>query len=113
MSTSIGRHAEEIAAEYLQSLGFKIIDTNWRTRWCEIDIVASQEGVVYFVEVKYRRRSSSGSGFDYITKRKLSQMGLAARFWVAQNDWQGDYELSAIELTGEDYQVTEFIQALT
>jgi len=111
-TTSIGRLAEESAATYLREYEYKILQQNWRTRWCEIDIVASKNNVVYFVECKYRGKNNWGSGLDYITKRKLRQMHFAAEFWVAQNNWSGDYSLSAIELTDNPPQVSEFIDQI-
>jgi uncharacterized protein (TIGR00252 family) len=84
MSTATGRRAEAAAADYLRRHGFCVLECNWRTRWCEIDIVASKGDVVYFVEVKYRRRDDWGSGLEYVTHRKLRQMYFAAHFWAAQ-----------------------------
>lgn len=111
-TTSTGRRAEAEAADYLQSCGYVILARNWRTRWCEIDIVAERDGVVSFVEVKYRRTARQGSGMEYITGTKVRQMGFAAEFWVAENHYGGDYQLAAIEVTGEDFLVGEFIETI-
>lgn len=113
MSVEAGKLGEDAAAIYLTKVGFEILQRNWRTRWCEIDIVATKSGAVYFVECKYRARPNWGSGLEYITNSKLRQMHFAADFWVASNNWQGDYYLSAIELAGSRPQVTEFIQDLS
>jgi uncharacterized protein (TIGR00252 family) len=107
-----GREAETAAAEYLKKQGFKILAQNWRTRWCEIDIVAQKHKRVYFVEVKYRQTNKQGSGLDYITTRKLKQMQFAAEFWVQDNEWTGDYTLAAIEVSGPDFQATSFLTDL-
>ncbi len=109
MSTSTGRNAESAAAEHLEELGYKILDQNWRTRWCEIDLVAKKNDVVYFVEVKYRAAENWGSGLEYITPKKLQQMIFAAKFWVNVNDWNGDYRLSAVEVTGPTFNITTFL----
>jgi uncharacterized protein (TIGR00252 family) len=108
-ATERGNQAEDIAAEYLAAQGYEIVDRNWRTRWCETDIVVQKDGIIHFVEVKYRRSSSAGSGLDYITPSKLKQMAFAAEFWVNQNKWEGEYVLSAIELSGEPPVVKTFI----
>lgn len=105
-----GHDAEKHAAKYLEKRDFEILDINWRRRRCEIDLVAKKAGTVHFVEVKYRRSSAQGSGLDYITAPKLRQMAFAAEMWVAENNWSGEYVLSAIELTGEDFVVTNFIE---
>lgn len=100
-----GAEAEERVADYLSADGYKILDTNWKTKWCEIDIVAQKEKCVYFVEVKYRSSSDFGGGFDYITPSKQKKMDLAARSWVVMNDWKGEHVLSAAEVTGADFQI--------
>jgi ribonuclease HII len=109
-TTAIGHKAEIAAANYLKKLGYKILDRNWRTRWCEIDVIASKDKIVFFAEVKYRNQDGQGKGLDYITARKLSQMQFAADNWVRENEWAGDYQLSAIEVYGDDFDVTNFIE---
>jgi Holliday junction resolvase-like predicted endonuclease len=104
-----GHTAEKRAAKYLHSNGFKIHELNWKTRLCEIDIVAEKDKVVYLVEVKYRRTASQGRGVDYITPRKLKQMHFAAEMWVQNQDWQGDYRLAVVTVDGEQI---EFLDEL-
>jgi len=93
-----GQVAEDIATRYLEDQGYKILDRNWKTKFCEIDIVASKNGVVHFVEVKYRSSDKYGSGFDYITPSKLRQMGFSAQLWVSRQRYEGEYVLSAIQI---------------
>ena len=110
MSTDIGRQAEQAAAQYLQRLGHRILEQNWRTRWCEIDIITIKSGVVYFVEAKYRRSDAFGGGLDYITPRKLQQMRFAAEFWLAEHPGVArEYRLGAIEVTSEAFEVTAWL----
>lgn len=105
-----GRKAEAMAAAYLQRQGCEIIEQNWRTRMCEIDIVASRNGVVYFCEVKYRRSNRQGAGLDYITPQKLQQMRFAAESWVHKHAWRGQYQLCAIEVSGINFQITNVVK---
>jgi len=109
---SSGHAAEDYAATYLEQQGYKIVAKNWRTRYCEIDIVASKNKTLFFVEVKYRTTTSQGSGFDYITPSKLRRMRFAAAFWVAENHWDNDYTLSAIEISGPGFTVSQFLPYL-
>lgn len=99
-TTSVGRGAEDRVADMLRKSGHKIIQQNWRTRWCEIDIVSIKRKVVYFTEVKYRGSDDWGGGLEYITPRKLQQMRFAAEFWLAQEDWRGEVCLQAAEVGG-------------
>jgi putative endonuclease len=75
---------------------------NWKTRYCEVDIIAQKAGVMYFVEVKYRKTSHYGDGFDYITGTKLRHMYRAAESWVAIHVWNGEYALLAAAVRGSD-----------
>ena len=68
---------------------------NWRTRWCEIDIISKKDGVVYFIEVKFRSSNEWGDGFSYLTPKKLKQMRFAAELWLSDNGWSGEAQLIA------------------
>ena len=100
--TSTGNLAETAVAEELVRQGYVIICHNWKTVSAEIDIVAQKDSSLYFVEVKYRRITDSGDGFEAITARKLQHMQRAAETYVQAEHWQGSYELLAAAVTGED-----------
>jgi putative endonuclease len=98
-TTNIGQNAEGRVADLLSKSGFKILSRNWRLKVCEIDIVAIKDEIIYFFEVKYRSTENQGSGFDYITSKKIKQMQYAAEIWVLQNKWDGDYRIAAAEVS--------------
>ncbi|HEX5798345.1 MAG TPA: YraN family protein [Candidatus Saccharimonadales bacterium] len=100
-----GKAAEDEVVQYLKKHGFKILDQNWKTKWCEVDIVALKDQTMHFVEVKYRNSSGQGGGFDYITSKKLQKMNLAAKSWVEINGWSGEYTLSAAEVSGDNFEI--------
>lgn len=108
----IGQRAELAAAEHLKARGYKIIERNWRTKWCEIDIVAKRNDTMYFVEVKYRSSESQGTGLDYITSQKLRQMRFAAEFWVQAHNFNGNYQLAVVAVGGESFIVTDLLTEL-
>lgn len=106
----VGRQAEDYAARFLRTKGYKVLEQNWKTRWCEIDIVARHKQRLLLVEVKYRQKDTQGQGLDYITPQKLRQMSRAAQWYVNDQEWPGDYSLAAIEVSGNDFQITQFIE---
>jgi uncharacterized protein (TIGR00252 family) len=112
-TVDVGRQAEAIAADFLERKGCTIVARNWRTRWCEIDVIAERSGVVYFCEVKYRASARQGAGLEYITAKKVQQMQFAAELWVARYSWQGEYLLSAIEVSGPSFNITSVIKDVT
>ncbi len=107
-----GHLAEKHVADYLQKQGYKILATNWRTRYCEIDIVAQKHKTVHFIEVKYRRSGTQGTGLEYVTESKLKRMRFAAEFWVAEHNWRGEYALGAVEVSDPGFSVSHFLPVL-
>lgn len=108
-NTEIGRKAEQAAVTYLEMRGFVIMEMNWRRPQSEVDIIASKNDTVYFVEVKYRRSHDQGSGLDYITTSKLQRMRRGAELWVYETKYGGPYQLAAVEVSGRNFAVEHFI----
>ena len=109
-TTDTGRQAERAARVYLEMRGFKIVEQNWRRPQAEIDIIAQKDGVIHFVEVKYRFMDDQGSGLDAITASKLKRMRRAAWLWVDETKWHCQYVLSAVEIAGPKFSVIGFIE---
>jgi putative endonuclease len=66
----LGRDGEDAAVRYLESLGYTILQRNFRAPGGEIDIVASERGTIVFVEVKARRSHAYGSALAAVDARK-------------------------------------------
>ena len=98
-----GHEGEEIAAKYLITLGHAIIERNWKTKWCEIDIISEKDGVLFFSEVKNRK---SNNGLDAITPAKQKQMKFAAELYLKNTDKPA--RLLAIAVNNN--RVTDFIE---
>lgn len=76
-----GQWCESKAAEFLNSLGFEMIERNVRFREGELDIICLKNGVIHFVEVKGRRNLDFGEGIEAVDMRKLEKMKKAAIKW--------------------------------
>lgn len=80
----LGARGEQLAAEHLQRLGYRILARNHRTRWGELDLIARHGGVLAFVEVKTRRASgAAGTPFEAVDRRKQAQVRRIAAGWLA------------------------------
>lgn len=107
----IGDRAEDEATNYLVRRGHEILKRNWKTKYCEIDIVSIKNDTVYFTEVKYRKTPNQGGGMAAITAKKLNQMKFAANYFAqAQNIKDTDLLLAVISLTGNPPDVEEYIE---
>lgn len=107
MSRAKGNEAEAEAIRFLQQEGFVIVETNFYSRFGEIDIIASKEGVLHFVEVK--------SGTDYesavynITPSKLQKILKTAQVYLKKNALDIDYTFDAVVVTSDDIELIEDI----
>lgn len=78
-----GNRGEDLAAVFLMSRGFKILQRNWSCRLGEIDLIAEKNGVVHFVEVKTRRSKTYGHPEEAITRGKLRHFERAIECYLA------------------------------
>jgi len=107
MSRAKGNLAEDKASAFLDEKGFLIIQRNFYSRFGEIDIIASKDGVLHFIEVK--------SGQDYesavqnITPTKLSRFIKTCHVYIKKNSYEGDYMIDAIIITPISIELLENI----
>lgn len=107
----IGDASETAAANELVRRGHEILERNWRTKYCEIDIVSRKDDVVYFTEVKHRRNNNGGDGLAAITPKKLNQMAFAAKLFVHTNHLeQLDLRLLAVATAGDTPEVVTVVE---
>ena len=99
----VGNLGEDVAAEYLRKHGFRIIDRNYRNRrgkqLGEIDIVAEEDGVVVFVEVKAREGRVGDAVFpeENITFDKLRKLSKIGELWLRErNQIDHPYRFDAV-----------------
>lgn len=98
---SIGDNGELLACKYISGLGYTVLERNWKNRWCEIDIVAEKDGILYFIEVKTRKNSDHGSAVEFVGRKKLKQMEYAARnYETSQKGTLQDAFLAVVAIEG-------------
>jgi putative endonuclease len=81
----LGVAGEQLAAEHLDRLGYRVIERNYRTRWGELDIVAFDGRTLIFCEVKSRRAGGrAGSPLEAVNPAKRSQVRRMAGRWLVE-----------------------------
>ena len=85
----MGQIGEDFAADYLRSLGWEVLDRNWRTRYGELDLIAADGDTLVIVEVKTRMSRTYDDPAAAVTPRKLQRMRLLARQWLQQQAGEG------------------------
>lgn len=107
----IGDAAENEVAEYLKKRGHEILARNWRTKFCEIDIVSRLGDTVYFTEVKYRKSDLQGGGLAAITTKKQRQMAFAAEYFAVKHGLHAaNLLLAAADVSGRPPHVKGFLE---
>lgn len=80
---SAGVQAEQLAAQYLQQQGLKLLQSNYRCRFGEIDLICQQKDVLIFVEVRLRNNASFGGAAASIDARKQAKLVRTAQHYLA------------------------------
>lgn len=101
---SRGDAAEERACRHLEAAGFTITERNFRTPGGEIDIVARNEGLIVFVEVRSREEAGFGTPEETVTGAKRRRIVGAARQYLSKvpsSSWrEARFDVIAIEGSG-------------
>jgi putative endonuclease len=78
----IGPRGEDAAADAYRRRGYRIVARNWRCRMGELDLVVERRGVLVFCEVKSRRGSGFGVGYEAVTRRKQAKLRSLAEVFL-------------------------------
>lgn len=79
-NTIKGNISESVAVGYLKNCGYKNIITNFKCNIGEIDIIAREDNVLVFVEVKYRKNNIFGmprEAVNYQKQQKIRRVALS------------------------------------
>lgn len=95
-----GLLGEKMAVEYLAARGFEILHQNWRHSHWEVDVIASLNNVLHFIEIKTRRSRKFGFPEEQVTKKKMiNLMNASEEFLYLHPGWkQIQYDILSITL---------------
>lgn len=99
-----GKIGEDIACQFLEQKGFKILERNYRKPWGEIDIIAEKDGIVRFVEVKavsHERLPDVSREMDYrpeemATPEKLRKVARTASLYMEAKRDKREYQVDVV-----------------
>jgi putative endonuclease len=112
-----GRLGEEAACDWLREHNYRILRQNWRCRSGEIDIVASHEGMIVFIEVRSRSGNGRfGTPQESVDIRKIQQVRATASVYLQMTGETNDqirFDVIAVILdkAGETVSVDHIINA--
>lgn len=105
---TVGTIYEAKAAEYLERIGYQIIERNYRCCMGEIDLIAKHQSYLVFIEVKFRKNIHTGYGTEAVDWRKQKRIIAAAR-WYLMEKRKGEIpcRFDVISFQGEEIQLIQ------
>jgi putative endonuclease len=73
-----GNKGEQLAADYLSTKGYTVIERNWRFRYAEVDIIAEKNNRLHFLEIKTRTSDKFGKPEESMSYKKMKMLKIAA-----------------------------------
>ena len=112
---SLGNHGEELVAQYLRNQQFTILEKNYRQFYGEVDLIATKDDMIIFVEVKMRR-SHYFPLSDVITPFKQHKIVQVAKDYIARHDIHdkvGQFDVALLEQQDNQFTLTYIPNAFT
>ena len=95
----LGNKGEQLAVNYLINKGYKIVERNWRFQKAEIDIIATKDKILIYVEVKTRSTNDFGNPQDFVNKKKIKLMVSAMNEYILNKDLDTELRFDIIAIT--------------
>ncbi len=90
-SQKTGHLKEKLALQYLTTQGLVLLESNYRTKTGEIDLIMKHNNHLVFVEVRYRRSSAYGGSEESITLQKQKKLIRTAQYYLSQHRCHDQY----------------------
>ena len=98
----LGTLGEELAVEFLEKNGYKILKTNWTFQKAEVDIIAQKDTVLAVIEVKTRSSIEFGLPQDFVKPKKIQLLVKAINEYVISNDLDLEVRFDIIAIQKEN-----------
>lgn len=110
---SKGNWGEKVAAAYLISKGYTILQEQWHFSRYEIDIIAARSNTIVFVEVKTRFSAEYGEPWMAVTPAKQRKICRSADYYIRcfQVDAEPRFDIVSIVHTSGKTEITHIEQA--
>src|ERR1700712_5302185 len=93
-----GNEGERLAADFLISKGYVIVERNYRYKRAEIDLIVRKDNWLIFVEVKLRTSISFGYPEEFVDYDKEKQILWGALQYMYKVDWQGNVRYDIVSV---------------
>lgn len=91
-----GKLAEELASDWLVSKGYEFVEKNYRHKHAEIDLIMKHQGLLIFIEVKFRSGTGFGFAEEFVDSNKKKMVVKAADQYIFEKDWHKDIRFDIV-----------------
>ena len=104
----MGRRGEALAAAWYESNGFEVLDTNWRCRAGELDLVCRRGHILVVSEVKSRSTAAFGAPAEAVGPAKQRRLRALAACYLAAHELRPTrVRFDVVSLLGDELEVLE------
>lgn len=94
----LGVQGEQLAINFLHQAGLEILESNWRHKKAEIDIIAKDGNILVFVEVKTRSTDYFGNPEDFVSLKKQLRLADAAMVYLEKMNHDGEFRFDIVSI---------------
>lgn len=95
----IGKEGEKLAEAYLAERGYQMLHRNWRYGRYELDLIATKNDMLRFIEVKFRSYNQFGNPEEAVTKKKIKSLLQAIDQYLFLHPEHTDFRLDVLSIT--------------
>lgn len=109
----LGERGEEIAVRFLNDIGMTVLERNWRKHKTEVDIIAKEDDMLVFIEVKTRGTDFFGQPETFVNRKKQLMMAEAVEYYLEQTGLELEvrYDIIAVIIEQDKEIVMHIIDA--
>ncbi|MCU0356246.1 MAG: YraN family protein [Cyclobacteriaceae bacterium] len=110
---TIGKMGEEMAARFMEEMGFQVVARNYRHKHAEIDLIVHRDNWLIFVEVKTRSSTTYGEPETFVDFKKGRKIMEAAEEYIFTTNWRGHirFDIVSVKL-GNPPEIRHFEDAI-
>ena len=106
LHNDVGKIGEDLARDFLEKNGYKVLEQNYKTKYSEIDLVSKKGKDLVFIEVRTKIGENFGTPEDTLNNKKMNKVRFNALSYAAFKKWQGQIKIDAICIVlNRDYTV--------
>jgi putative endonuclease len=94
-----GETGEQLAADWLTANGYHIIQRNWYSGRFEVDVIASKDDIIHFIEVKCRKSNAYGPPELGVNRKKIGHILRSAAGWLRNHPGHTRLQYDVLAIT--------------